>query len=261
MRRACLAVLLSLVPLAPCAGERVLDFHSELRVERDGALWVTEILTVQSDGGKVRGGLERELAWPLGELSVTRNGRPVPFERENAAGGVRIRLRDAGALLQPGEHEYRIAYRTAHKIGFFEDHDELSWKVNGSGTTLPYERLSAEVRLPEPVPAGELKVHARTGPPAPQGRDYQAFVRPGSAAVRVTRALGPGEPFTIAVAFPKGVVSQPATGARFAAWVDSHRALALVLAGLLVLAVDLALIIRGQSPNSRRAGARLEFGL
>jgi hypothetical protein len=261
MRRACLAVLLSLVPLAPFAAERVLDFHSELRVAPDGTLWVTEILTVQSRGGKVRGGLERELAWPLEELRVTRNGRPVPFERENAAGGVRIRLRDAGALLQPGEHEYRIAYRTAHKIGYFEDHDELRWKVNGSGGTLPFERLSAEVRLPEPVPAGALKVEARTGPAAARGRDYQVFVRPGSAAVRVTRALAPGEPFTIAVAFPKGVVAQPHPGERAVAWMDRHRALALALAALLIVAVDLASIIRGQSPNSRRTSARLEFGL
>jgi hypothetical protein len=235
MRRACLAVLLSLVSLAPRAAERVLDFHSELRIERDGALWVTEILTVQSGGGKVRGGVERKLAWPLDELSVTRNGRPVPFERENAAGGVRIRLRDAGALLQPGQHEYRIAYRTAHKIGFFEDHDELRWTVNGGGGTLAFERLSAEVLLPEPVPAGDLTVQAH-------GLDYQAFVRPGSAAVRITRALGPGEPFAIAVAFPKGVVAAPATGERFAAWLDSHRAMALALAGLLVLLVDLGLV-------------------
>ncbi len=248
MRRACLAVLLSLVPPAPFAAERVLDFHSELRVAPDGALWVTEILTVQSRGGKVRGGLERELAWPLEELRVTRNGRPVPFERENAAGGVRIRLRDAGALLQPGQHEYRIAYRTAHKIGYFEDHDELRWKVNGSGGTLPFERLSAEVRLPEPVPAGALKVHAQTGTSASQGGDYQVFVRPDSAAFRVTRALAPGEGFTIAMAFPKGVVAQPPAAARFAAWLERHRALSLVLAILLVVLVDLA-VIRGPGPQ------------
>lgn len=242
MRRACLAVLLSVVPLAPGAAERVLDFHSELRVARDGALWVTEILTVQSDGGKVRGGVERDLALPLGQLTVTRNGRAVPFERRSIAGGVRIRMRDASAVLQPGEHEYRIAYRTPRRIGFFERHDELTWNVNGSGATLPFERLSAEVRLPEPVPAGELKVQAHTGPPGAQDRDYQAFVRAGSAAFRVTRQLAPGEPFTIAVAFPKGVVAQPGPAERTAAWVDRHRALALALAALLVLAVDLALL-------------------
>ena len=242
MRRACFAVLVSVVPLAPGAAERVLDFHSELRVARDGALSVTEILTVQSDGGKVRGGVERRFALPLEELTVTRNGRPVPFERERIAGGVRIRMRDASAVLQPGEHEYRIAYRTARKIGFFEQHDELRWNVNGSGGELPFERLSAEVRLPEPVPAGELEVRAHTGSPGGRGRDYQAFVRPGSAALRVTRPLAPGEPFSIAVAFPKGVVAEPGLAERAAAWVDSHRALALALAVLLVLAVDLALL-------------------
>jgi hypothetical protein len=241
MRR-CLAVLLSLVPLALCAAERVLDFHTELRVSRDGGLWVTEILTVQSDGGRVRGGVERDLALPLEHLTVTRNGRPLPFERRPVAGGLRIHMRDASAVLQPGQHEYRIAYRTAHHIGFFEHYDELTWKVNGSGATLPVERLSAEVRLPEPVPAGELKAQARTGPPGAQGRDYQAFVRPGSAAFRATRPLAPREAFTIAVAFPKGVVRQPNPGERLAAWVDRQRMLALGLAALLILAVDLALL-------------------
>ncbi len=222
MRRACLAMLLSVVPVAPGAAERVLDFHSELRVARDGALSVTEILTVRSDGGKVRGGVQRELALPLEELTVTRNGRPVPFERKRSAGGVRIRMRDASAALQPGEHEYRIAYRTTRKIAFFEQHDELRWNVNGSG--------------------GELQVQAHAGPPGGPGRDYQAFVRPGSAAFRVTRPLAPGEPFTIAVAFPKGVVAQPGPGERAVAWIDRHRALALALAALLVVAVDLALL-------------------
>ncbi len=250
MRRACLAVLLSLVALAPYAAERVLDFHGELRVEHDGALWVTEILTVQSDGGRVRGSVERDLALPLEHLSVTRNGRPVPFERQAIAGGVRIRLRDPSAVLQPGQHEYRIAYRTAHQVGFFEQHDELAWTVKGSAATLAFERLSAEVRLPEAVPAGELKVRALTGD---EGRDYQAFVSAGSAAVRVTRALAPREAFTITVAFPKGVVTQPHPGARLAAWADRHRGPAVLLALLLVLFGDMALLgwrlRRGSGPR------------
>jgi hypothetical protein len=250
MRRACFAVLLSLVAPAPYAAERVLDFHSELRVERDGALWVTEILTVQSDGGRVRGSVERDLAVPLEHLSVTRNGRPVPFERQAIAGGVRIHLRDPSAVLQPGQHEYRIAYRTAHQVGFFDQHDELTWTVKGSGATLAFERLSAEVRLPEAVPPGELKVRARAGE---QGRDYQAFVRAGAAAFRVTHALAPREAFTITVAFPKGVVTQPNPGARLAAWVNRHRALAAVLAMLLVLGADMAVLgwrfRRGSEPR------------
>jgi hypothetical protein len=245
-------LLLALACSCAQGAERVLDFHSEIRIGPDGTLSVTEMITVQAEGKQIRRGLVRDFPADyrdrLGNrrrvrfevLSVARNGQPEPYALERLAHGRRLRIGAPDVLLPFGLQEYRIAYRTARQIGFFEDHDELYWNVNGTGWSLPFERMSAEVRFPGPVPAGDLKVEAYTGPQEARGRNYQAFVRHGSAALRITRPLGPREGFSIAVAFPKGVLTPPSRSARFDAWLGDNPAILWGFAGLLVLAVYLS---------------------
>ena len=42
------------------AVERVLDFHSEVRVAADGVLTVTEVIVVQAEGREIRRGILRD---------------------------------------------------------------------------------------------------------------------------------------------------------------------------------------------------------
>ena len=246
------------------AVERVLDFHSEIRIARDGTLTVTEVIAVQAEGKQIRRGILRDFPTdyrdrlgtrvrvPFHVVSVARNGQPERYTVERVANGVRIRVGSPDVLLPFGPHEYRITYRTARQIGFFEQHDELYWNVNGNGWTFAFDRLSAEVRFAQPVPAGDLKVEAFTGPQGSRARDYQAFVRHGSAAFRTTRALGPREGMTIVVAFPKGVVARPSGAQRFDAWIESNPAVLAALAGLLILGLYLVLAWRrlGRDPKA-----------
>ena len=44
-----------------------------------------------------------------------------------------MRLGAAQQMLPRGPHMYRISYRTARQLGFFERHDELYWNVTGNG--------------------------------------------------------------------------------------------------------------------------------
>lgn len=224
------ALILGLSCCCAQAAERVLDFHSEIRVRGNGDLAVTELITVQTEVRDVRAGLHRLLTARRAEVvSVSRNGAPEPYTLERTAEGLRLYAGAPGVLQPPGVHEYRIVYRAAREAGFRGRADELTWDVNGGAWRMPIERLSVEVRLPEPVPADSLKVDARTGE---QGRHFQAFVRPGSAAFRITRPLAPGESFRIAVGLPQGVVAPPSRAQRFDAWAEGNP---LVLAGLAAL--------------------------
>src|SRR5439155_26236312 len=40
-----------------CAAERILDFHSSIRIDRNGALTITERIEVQAEGSQLRRGI------------------------------------------------------------------------------------------------------------------------------------------------------------------------------------------------------------
>ncbi len=201
--------------------ERVLDFHSTVRIGADGTLAVTERIAVQAEGKEIRRGILHDFPTdyrdrygnrvkvPFEVQRVRRNGEPETFNLERLANGTRIRIGRGDVLLPSGVHTYEIQYRSARQIGFFDKHDELYWNVNGNGWTFAFDHITAEVHLPSPVPAGELKVEAYTGPQGAQGRDYAAQTRDGAAALRSTKAFPPYNGMTIVVAFPKGIVTPP----------------------------------------------------
>ena len=198
-----------LVVTTCCATERVVDFHSDIRVQKNGDLVVTERIAVIVEGKEIRSGIVRDFAGvPAEVLRVTRNGQPEPFAAERPLGGMRLRI-GTQAALPSGEHVYEIVYRSPRRVAFHDKHDELAWDVSGSRWTFAVERLSAEVLFPAGVPARELKVEAATGFQDTLGKSYQAFTRDGAAAFRATRSFASREGMTIVVRFPKGVVAPP----------------------------------------------------
>ncbi|HEX6689884.1 MAG TPA: DUF2207 domain-containing protein [Burkholderiales bacterium] len=214
-------MLCLLLPGAAEAAERVLDFHSEIRVAADGVITVTEVIVVQAEGQRLRRGIQRDfpadyhdrngarVIVPLEVLRVSRNGELERHTLEQAENGVRLVTGDRDSPLRYGRHTYEIRYRTARQVSFHGAHDELYWNVNGNDWILPLDNISAEVVLPKAVPAASLKAEAFTGPVGAQGRSYQAFTGTGAAAFRSTRPFQPREGMTISLTFPKGVVATP----------------------------------------------------
>ncbi len=210
------------------AVERVAALHSDIRIAPNGELRITETIELQTGPRDAHNGIAREFTSdyrdragnrvkaPLVVEKVLRNGRPEPYALQREARAMRLRTGQSKRPLARGKHVFEITYRTARQVGFFQSHDELYWDVGG-GWPFAFERLSAEVSFERPVPAGEMKLGARTGRPDAGGEDYHAFVREGSAAFRATRPLGARERLTIVVGFPKGVVAQPTLPER-AAW-------------------------------------------
>ena len=182
---------------------RVLDVHAEIRVAKSGELTVIERITVE--GRNQADALQRELPQAARVADVIRNGHSESYVLDGA------RLRLGGAPLPEGRHLYQITYRAARRIAFLGDHDALHWSVKGG------ERVTAEVILPEGVPARQIKVEA-------SGGEYQSFVRDGRAAFRARDGIA------LVVRFPKGVVAEPGIGQR-AHWFFSD-----YLGALLVLA-------------------------
>jgi len=251
VKRVLLLVVLLGWSLLAAAAERVIEFHSDIEIQADGALLVRERIRVQAEGRAIKRGIFRDFPTdyrdrsgalvrvPFEVSEVLRDGRPEPYLLQPQRNGMRVRIGSANVLLKRGVYTYEIAYRTARQLGFFDAHDELYWNVNGNGWTFPMDRVSAELRLPRPVPAGELKVEAYTGRQGARGRDFGAEAFDGGARFATRRMLGPHEGLTIVVMFPKGVVRAPTWRARAAWWLADNRGAAAGFGGFVLLLVFL----------------------
>ncbi|MGB5332555.1 MAG: DUF2207 domain-containing protein, partial [Woeseiaceae bacterium] len=54
------ALLLFLLPLSTIADERILSFHSDIRVMTDGMIEVTETIRVRAEGNRIKRGIYRD---------------------------------------------------------------------------------------------------------------------------------------------------------------------------------------------------------
>jgi hypothetical protein len=115
MRRLLTLILLCL-PLAAAADERILSFHSDIRVFPDGMLEVTETIKVRAEGRQIRRGIYRDFPVDyedrlgndyritLTPLAVQRNGSPESYHNVRSRHDVRTYFGHKDRFLQRGEH-------------------------------------------------------------------------------------------------------------------------------------------------------------
>lgn len=242
----CLLLLLLCAPLA--AQERILSYDSQVQVNADGSLDVTERIAVRAEGNNIRRGIYRDFPTRykdrLGNrvvvdfqmIDVLRDGKSEPWFLEKKANGVRINTGNDDFLPTPADFAFTLRYRTTRQLGFFEDHDELYWNAIGTGWDFPIERGSVEVRLPSPVAADRIKVEAYTGAQGQKGDAYDAKATgPGVAHWLLTQPLAPREGFTIVMSFPKGIVVAPTGTQRWLWLLKDNRGILIALAAMISL--------------------------
>lgn len=234
-----------LLSAAARADERILSFHSDIRIDADGSMVVTETIRVRAEGSSIRRGLYRLFPTTYGDrlgnsyrvdfdvLGLTRDGRPEPWALFRRANGVRIDFGNDALLQVPAEYEYALQYRTNRQLGFFPEWDELYWNVTGTEWEFPIDVASATVTLPQAVPAAELDMEGYTGGQGATGRNYTTELRDGQGSIRTTLPLAARENLTLVFSWPKGVVAEP-TALQRAGWLlRDNRSLLLALVALL----------------------------
>jgi uncharacterized membrane protein YgcG len=246
IRVLCAAFVL-VATLAPASAvERILQFVSDVRVERNSDLLVTETIRVQAEGREIRRGILRdfptryvardgrrvEVGFEV--LSVTRNGTPENYATEALSNGVRIRIGSADRNVPLGPNTYVIRYRTTRQIGFFEKFDELYWNATGTGWTFPIDVAEARITLPEPVNFIQTAIY--TGPQGAAAKDATIIEqRPGFIAFRTTRPLPARNGLTVAAAWPKGIITPPTQAQLAQYWLRDNLPVVVAGAGLLLL--------------------------
>ena len=181
-------LLLLLLPFVAFADERILDFHSEIRVMSSGMIEVTETIRVRAEGNRIRRGIYRDFPTEyedrLGNkyevvfipVTVLRNDRRESWHFQEIRGGVRTYFGSADRFIEHGVHTYTFRYQAGRLLGFFEAHDELYWNVTGFDWAFPIDKASATVVLEFDAPLGGITHEAYTGRFGAQGRDYKSHI-------------------------------------------------------------------------------------
>ncbi len=243
-----LVLLLLVLPGVSAGDERILGYHSDILVRRDGSIEVTETIRVRAEGRDIRRGIYRDhptiyrdrfgnahkVKYEL--LGVSRNGLPEEFHSENRGNGVRTYFGSAGRLLAHGEHTYTYRYRAGRMLGFFESHDELYWNVTGNEWQFPIDSASATVGFEFSLGGEEPDVYAYTGPRGANGDDYETSIASdGWPHFRSTATLPAYSGLTIVVGWPKGLVTEPGIARKFGLLLSDNSNLLVAIAGLLGL--------------------------
>jgi len=248
--RIVVALLAVLVCSSALADERILRYDIEVRVDKDGALDVTEHITVRAEGSQIRRGIYRDfptryrdrygnrVVVDLKVQAVLRNDQVEPWFTEERDNGIRINTGNDNFLPVPADYTYTLRYRTTRQLGFFADHDELYWNAIGTGWAFPIDRGTVDVYLPAPVDPAKLTAEGYTGYQGSKEQDYRAeIVEPGHARWQLTRPLMPSEGFTIVLSFPKGMIAAPSVAQRIAWILKDNRGVLVALLGLILLIV------------------------
>jgi uncharacterized membrane protein YgcG len=215
------------------ADERILRFLSDVQIQKDSSLDVTETIEVRAEHLAINHGIYRDFPTryrgPHGSQvrvgftfeGAQLDGMPVPAKVEPFGNGLRIKVGDPDKIVDIGEHRYVLRYRTTRQIGHFKGYDELYWNATGNGWVFPIDSAEALIRLPEPARFGQRSMY--TGSQGSTASDAEVVEeKPGEILFKTTRPLNPQEGLTVAAAFPKGVVAKATRASRIANWLADY---------------------------------------
>jgi uncharacterized membrane protein YgcG len=229
--------------------EQITNFHSDILLEADSTLQVTETITVIAAGRQIRHGIYRDFPTSYYDtlnnhyvvgfqmLSATCDSTQEPFRVEDNSNGKRIYLGDASQIVANGVHVYTITYTTNRQLGFFKDHDELFWNVTGAGWGFPIQTASATVHLLPGIPAAEVRLSGYTGQQGSRQSQLTTSTEDSVFQFVTTRPLAPREGLTILLQWPKGYIAEPTFSQKVAFFFRDNRGALLLAVGFIVLLV------------------------
>ncbi|WBV61688.1 DUF2207 domain-containing protein [Chryseobacterium camelliae] len=198
--------------------ERILSYHSDINVDTRSTLNVTEKIKVHSLGDKIQRGIFRtlHLSRNLNNrtqkvkydiVSIKKNGEEENYHEEIEDGFLKIYIGNKDIILEPGNYEYEIQYKTENQIGFFDKYDELYWNVNGNYWDFPVDTISATINLPQG--ASILQNSCYTGFAGSTEKNCSSKILSDHSIEWSASGFQAYDGLTIAVGFQKGIMIPP----------------------------------------------------
>lgn len=191
--------------------EKIKNFSVEIKINENSSFLVKESI-LYDFAENLRHGIYRDI--PVKDIKIKvlkvidELGHSYPFQVGSRDGYLRIKIGDPQKLIK-GEHLYNIFYQVYNGLSFFDDHDELYWNVTGNEWKVPIEKAEVLIYLPEKVPSENLKFDCFTGPFGSIEKDCNFQVKEtGEIKFQSEKILFPQEGLTIALGWPKGLISE-----------------------------------------------------
>ena len=198
--------------------EKINSFHSEINIQKDGAVTVTEYINVTATGDQIRRGIFRAL--PLvrninGEkdpvsykiISVERDNRPEDYHVKKSEGKLTVYIGSEDYFLPAGIYTYTIKYETFNQIGFFDHYDEFYWNVNGTDWNFETDSISTEITFPDDVKISQFRCY--TGTQGSTAENCSGQKLSDNTIIFSAKNLREKENLTVAAGFNKGVFEKP----------------------------------------------------
>jgi uncharacterized membrane protein YgcG len=263
--------------LASDYSDRILSFHSEIKVGANGQLHVLETITIFNGSGSYspdidysvhpepnndiqrgivrdfpthyigKDGFWQKVGFNLNKVLV--NGKESAYHTEYLDNGVRIMVGESDKYIPDGVYAYQFDYVTSKQLIYHNNKDELYWNVNGNGWVFFADSVSCTIRFP----GGSTLIEdaCYTGFQGSTERNCYAF-RINDSAIHFATAsrLEPWQGLTVAAAIRKGVIT-PETKRSITEFLKDNWGigiLGIVLIGLFLL-YFIVWIIKGRDPK------------
>ncbi|ULQ57716.1 DUF2207 domain-containing protein [Flavihumibacter rivuli] len=216
--------------------DRILHFSSNITVQKNGELLVTEDITIYNGNGDegIRGdpgslpsqnndiqrGIVRDFPTKYRDKkgfwtrtgfklkALYKNGQPEHYITESLENGIRIKAGSEEVILDTGVYHYRIEYSTNRQLIFHPDKDELYWNVNGNGWVFTADSITCRISFPEG--ASILEWACYTGPQGATERNCTGIKENAHTILfNGTNRFNAYEGLTVAAAIEKGVLLAP----------------------------------------------------
>ena len=174
--------------LAAAESERITNFHSDIVINADRSMVVTETIRVYANGSQIRRGIYREFptqykdrngrSYKVGFelLAVLRDGQQESYHSERMSNGIKYYFGKEDVFLSPGYYTYTFKYWTNRQLGFFANHDELYWNVTGNGWKFVIEEANATVHFPFQLARDRFQLFGYTGKSGSKDSNLEAQV-------------------------------------------------------------------------------------
>ncbi|MGL6266501.1 MAG: DUF2207 domain-containing protein [Chitinophagaceae bacterium] len=215
--------------------DRILRFHTDIDVQKNGELHVTEYITIYNGNGQgntanndIQRGIVRDFPTQYKDKdgykvktgfrlkSVRRNNETEPYIKEILTNGERIMIGKPDVFIDSGVYTYKLEYITDQQLRFDTAKDELYWNVNGNGWVFTADSISCIIRFPEGAKIFEFDCY--TGVQGSAERDCRGSkISDNELYFFSTRRMNAYEGLTVAAAIQKGILNAP--GKTADAWV------------------------------------------
>ncbi|MBB2151628.1 DUF2207 domain-containing protein [Pedobacter gandavensis] len=200
--------------------ERIISFHTDIRIDTSGMMYLSEKIKVYTSGNQIKRGIVRNIPVYRKDIfgdrksadfkitSILKDGKKENYKTRNDGSDRSIYIGNEDLILNPGVYTYEINYQTKGQVGFFKTYDEIYWNVTGSEWDFEIEKASATIVLPNGALPGNTACY--TGSSGSTSKNCSISINPDkSISFQTTESLPSGTGFTVASAFTKGMIHRP----------------------------------------------------